>query len=101
MRLAPLLLIASAVFRAASGQPLNTGEISNAAIPGGVAPGALFQIALFSGIPGAVSDTSVTFTVGSVTRRANLLHVSTALVAGIVPADLPPGDGTFTITANG
>src|SRR6266498_3288924 len=74
----------------------------------GVARGSMFVIAGKNLGPAAaqksadtssleLAGTSVRITVGDVNRDAPILYSSSSLVAGIIPADMPLGDGSFVL----
>lgn len=52
-------------------------------------------------LPSELAGSSVSVTVGTTTRNAVVVYASAGLVAGILPIDVPPGDGSFSVTYNG
>jgi len=48
-----------------------------------------------------LGGTSVTITVGELNRTVPLLYASSSLVMGFIPADMPAGNGTYSVTYGG
>lgn len=82
----------------------------------GIAPGSLFlifgtnlstvtvpvlQSSAAPGVPLTLNGVGVSIAVNGVTAQAPLYYVSATQIAGIVPAKVPAGTGTVTVTNNG
>jgi uncharacterized protein (TIGR03437 family) len=64
-------------------------------------PSSLVQYTGALPLPTTLSGVSVSFTGGGVTASAPLFYVYSGQLAGILPSNIPPGQASVTVSANG
>jgi uncharacterized protein (TIGR03437 family) len=93
----------------------NSSDIPAGFPNGGISQGALFKVVgtgladdgdatlhdSTNGLPTLLNNAKITVTVGSVTVTVALYYATPTQIDGVMPASMPTGSGTLTVTHNG